>query len=121
MHFGRTDRLGCAVRHAQLNRCRSSDVTWDYKTRGNQTFVAISNVSHGRRNEGTYLERQKLAGELFLHTAIPGRARKLKICLIQEGQKIHLPIKDHADIQRRYNWNWVGNGWSPAAREEIVV
>ncbi|KAK5601829.1 hypothetical protein CRENBAI_019935 [Crenichthys baileyi] len=28
----------------------------------------------GRRIEGAYMERQKLAGELFLYTAIPGRA-----------------------------------------------
>ncbi|MED6244668.1 hypothetical protein ATANTOWER_020399 [Ataeniobius toweri] len=36
---------------------------------GTQDLLAVS-VSHG----GPYLERQKLAGELFLHTAIPGRA-----------------------------------------------
>ncbi|MED6262357.1 RNA-binding protein 42 [Ataeniobius toweri] len=28
----------------------------------------------GRRIGGAYLERQKIAGKLFLHTAIPGRA-----------------------------------------------
>ncbi|MED6246690.1 hypothetical protein ATANTOWER_022029 [Ataeniobius toweri] len=55
----------------------------------------------GRRNGGAYLERQKLAGELFLHVAIPGRALKLEICLIQEGQKFHIPIEDHADTWRR--------------------
>ncbi|KAK5621344.1 hypothetical protein CRENBAI_009290 [Crenichthys baileyi] len=43
----------------------------------------------GRHNGGAYLERQKLAGELYLHT------------MIQEGQKIHIAIKDPADTRRR--------------------
>ncbi|KAK5609431.1 hypothetical protein CRENBAI_008764 [Crenichthys baileyi] len=69
-----SDHFGRAVRHAQPNRPRSSDVTGIIKPAGHKLSLPFPACLMGRRIGGSYLEREKLAGKLFLHKAIPGRA-----------------------------------------------
>ncbi|MED6233491.1 hypothetical protein ATANTOWER_012504 [Ataeniobius toweri] len=57
-----------------LNRRRSSDVTGSINRLRWRVSWPFPACLTGQCNGGAYLERQKLAGELLLHKAIPGRA-----------------------------------------------
>ncbi|MEQ2308973.1 hypothetical protein AMECASPLE_033791 [Ameca splendens] len=62
------------VAHFDTRRRRSSDVTGSINWLRCRVSLPFPACLTGQRNGGTYLERQKLAGELLLHKAIPGRA-----------------------------------------------
>ncbi|MEQ2257843.1 hypothetical protein ILYODFUR_039073 [Ilyodon furcidens] len=71
--------LESSILVAQLNMHSSTDIAALMSPRiikpaENKVSLPFPACLKGRRNGGAYLERQKLAGELLLHTTITGRA-----------------------------------------------
>ncbi|MED6240158.1 Integrin alpha-1 [Ataeniobius toweri] len=71
--------LGQKIKGRNLNMRSSTDIAaltspGIVKPAENKVSLPFPACLTGRRNGGAYLKRQKLAGELLLHKAIPGRA-----------------------------------------------